>query len=165
MVDIDFKLVGTKELNQKLKQLEDKVRGKILRSAALQATTPTLQKMKMLVPVGKKEHKTYKGNIAFPGYTQRHIKRRTKYRDGSAYVVIGVGKEAFYGVTFLDRPGGYNLRAKAKNAARYSRKSGRIVGHVREHPWFRSVFEDQSKVMLDRFKFILAKKISQIARS
>ena len=160
-MDVHFEIKGLKELDDLLHGVSDKVAAKYLRSSLLQATTPTMRRMKAMAPVGTKPHKTYKGRVVSPGFLKRSIKRKTGiFKDKSgAYCIIGVKPEAFYGVTFLDRPGGYNIMKKGKNAPKYSRGSARLTGHVNEHPWFRKTFENESQNMLNKFKEVLSKKL------
>jgi HK97 gp10 family phage protein len=135
-------LEGMRELMMKLEQIDAAVAVKELRSAALQSTTPTLKKMKLAIPVGSDVHRTYMGRLVAPGFAKRSIKRSTKIEKGKIVVRIGVKREAFYAVSFLD-PGTKKMSA---------------------HPWFKSVFEGNKSNIEGRFRDVLKKKIERIAR-
>jgi len=96
-------VTGYKELARQLKKLPVKLGAKALRSAAMTSTTPVVKAMKQAAPRGKKFHKTYKGNIAGPGYLSRSIKRSSRIKSGRVRVMIGVKREAFYGVLFVEK--------------------------------------------------------------
>lgn len=96
---------GLADLSRQLEQLEDAARGKALRGAALSASLPTFRAAQAGIPKGKVPHKTYKGRLVAPGFASRNIRRVTRLsRDGgTASVLIGVRREAFYAVQFLER--------------------------------------------------------------
>ena len=96
-------IIGLAELNRKLKDLAPTLEKKVLRSAASKAGTVILRNIRSAAPVGKRAHRTFKGNYVFPGYLKRHIKKITKTKDGIITVIFGVTKEAFYGVEFLEK--------------------------------------------------------------
>lgn len=165
-MDANFRIEGIAELSKKLNELSAQMEAKAIRSAVLQATNPALQKMKLAVPVGSKAHKTYKGRLVAPGFLKRNIKRKSYIdkKTGSIGVVFGVAHEAFYGVVFLDRDGGYSIKKKAPGEKSYHRKTAITVGHVRGRPWFKKNFINSSKTMIERFKESLAKKINKITQ-
>lgn len=149
-------LTGMKDLADKLAMLGTTLGGKTLRQSLMNATTPLVKKIKLAVPVGTEIHKTYKGNIVSPGFLKRSIKRVSRFnkRFGSASVRIGVRREAFYGINFLDR--GINVtQRKGKPVKPYS-----ITGTS----WFKQNFINSRKAMEDRLKAQLKSKIDKIAR-
>ena len=106
-------IIGLAELNRKLKDLAPTLEKKALRSAASKAGTIILRDLKSRAPIGKKTHKTFKGNVAYAGYLKRHIKKIVEIKDGIISVTFGVTKEAFYGLEFLQQ--GTKRTKKHKN--------------------------------------------------
>lgn len=171
------KVKGLKELSSKLNALERTVAGKTLRSAAMLATTPAMKRMKATAPRGKKLHRTYKGNLVAPGFLSRSIKRKSTYRNGRAKVSVGVKKEAFYGVLFVD-PGTKPHRIPKKNwdprrGGKWRKRglafNGRVVSHVNHpgaspKPWFKSSFVKSEREMVKKFAETLRKKVTQAVR-
>ena len=98
----EVKIEGLRDLSNKLVQLDKKLASKILRQAALNATTPLMREAKARVPRGDVAHRTYKGNLVSPGFASRSIKRASSVRGGVASVRIGVRREAFYAVQFVE---------------------------------------------------------------
>ena len=135
---------GLKDLSEKLEKLGQQTGGKALRNAVVAATTPTMREMRMAAPVGKKEHKTYKGRTVSPGFLKRNIKRKSwiDKRWGSVKVILGVSQEAFYGVQFLERGTKY----------------------ISARPWFVRTFEANSQRMVATMRAKLKTQIEKIAR-
>jgi len=135
-------LSGLRELERKLEKLEDATAAKALRSAAMASTLPTVKEMKAAAPKGKVTHRTYKGRLVAPGFLSRSVKRSAKIGNGFVSVAIGVKREAFYGVTFLDRG---TKKIPARN-------------------WFLSRFEGNSVKIVTLFKQKLAERIKKAAQ-
>jgi len=97
-------LFGLEALTKQLSELETQLSGRVLKNAVKSALLPAEKAMKLAVPVGKKAHRTYKGNLVSPGFLKRSIRRRVYIdrRNGKVVGIIGVKAEAFYGVHFLD---------------------------------------------------------------
>lgn len=135
-------LQGYKELSRKLSSLGKRVGGKVLRGAMIRATTPTIREMKSKAPVGTVAHRTYKKRLVAPGFSSRSIKRVSRVKDGYANLRIGVRKEAFYAIQFLDQRSGrtpYAVSKRGKKAVRpYT---------IQAKPWFSSVFEKHADRM------------------
>lgn len=95
---------GAKELSKKLAALGALAGGKALRSAVGAAATPIKKEAESNIPTGKKAHKTYKGRLVAPGFASRNIVKRTRlYRNRqTAVAVVGVRREAFYAVQFVE---------------------------------------------------------------
>lgn len=143
-------LVGFKELDRKLQQLGDQLGGKTLRQSVGYAMQPVLVRARLEAPKGKRAHKTYKGRLVAPGFLSRNIKKRTylaknKY---SATAVVGVSREAFYGLTFLHR-GFRHVRSGKK---------------IAPDPWLERALEPQQQVVINRLKSGLTDRITKIAR-
>lgn len=94
---------GLNDLSRKLAALGKDMAGKTLRQSAMNATTPALKALKAAAPRGKSLHKTYKGRTVAPGFLSRSVARKSSYKNGRARVEIGVKKEAFYGVLFVEQ--------------------------------------------------------------
>jgi len=136
---------GLAEVNRKLAELQRKTGRKVLRSALVNATTPAVRQMKMAVPVGTVAHRTYEGRLVSPGFLKRSIRRVSSKTKTGASVRIGVRREAFYGVEFIES--GKDLRHRAA-----------------AHPWFKVSFEAKAPEMTRRFASQLRSKIEEAAR-
>lgn len=128
-------LEGFAELGKKLTALGTAAGGKALRNANLKASTPVLKQAKQNAPVGTVAHKTYKGRLVAPGFLSRSVKRKSRLSKDktTAYVLIGVAPEAYYGVQFIEK-GTKNLRRKAwlqpaidVKKAEYTRRLGQFL--------------------------------------
>ena len=97
-------VTGAAQLSRQLAALEQQVAGKALRGAALSATLPTLRHAQATIPVGRVPHTTYKGRLVAPGFARRSLRRATRltHRGTRVSVRIGVRREAFYAVQFLE---------------------------------------------------------------
>lgn len=146
----DSGLHGYKELSRKLSQLGQKVGGKVLRGAMFRSTTPVIKIMRAAAPVGRNAHRTYKGRLVAPGFLRRSMKRVSRVHRSGVSVRIGVRREAFYGIQFLDqRPGRtpYRISKRGKKGIRPYSLSAR--------PWFSSVFErESSRITKDVGRFV-----------
>lgn len=138
----DSKIHGLAELTVKLKRIEASMAKKHLRSAAMYATGPTVKEMKAAAPVGTVAHRTYKGRLVAPGFLSRSMRRAVSFKHGRMTLRIGVRREAFYGVTFLDDG--------TKNIA------GRH--------WFQKRFEDNEQQIVSRFRDKLKQRIEAAAK-
>lgn len=166
---------GLRKLEQKLSKLDKKLAVKALKSASMQATTPAMKLMKSAAPKSRSPHRTYKGRLVAPGFLSRNIKRHTYIYRGRAKTMVGVMKEAYYGVSFvepgtkphripkekIDRRRGGAWRKKALSF------NGRVVSHVnhpgsRKRPWFVRSFIQAKPKMIDKFSDVLRKKIEAI---
>lgn len=107
-------LIGTNVLARKLAALKAAPRGRALRSIVRAGIKPAEQAWQSRIPVGKVPHKTYKGRLVAPGFAKRNI-RVTTYVGAtkqSAGAKLGVRKEAFYILQFVERQKG---RGKGRN--------------------------------------------------
>lgn len=146
---------GLKELNDKLLRMEKATAIKSLRSAAVAATSPVVKEMKAAAPKGTRAHKTYKGRLVAPGFLSRSVKRMTRIdkKTGKMTLTIGVKKEAFYGVSFLDE--GKQVTQRRIKGKRVPIKPYRIPAHR----WFKRRFEKSSPKIVADFKLKLRAKI------
>jgi HK97 gp10 family phage protein len=97
-------LEGVAALTRQLDELGKAVKGKALRGAVRTAANVVKKAAQARVPVGTEMHKTYKGRLVAPGFAQRSVRVVTKLdRTGEkASAAIGVRREAFYAVQFLE---------------------------------------------------------------
>lgn len=95
---------GFDALDRQLADLSDKVRGSTLRAGVRKAAKPVLDKARATIPVGQVEHKTYKGRLVAPGFSSRNIRMVVRVtRDKQmAFALLGVAKEAFYAVQWVE---------------------------------------------------------------
>ena len=135
-------LTGLKELSDQLSQLDTALAAKALRQSVHNATLPATRAMKLAAPVGTVAHRTYRGRLVAPGFLKRSIRAISFFKNGKASALIGVKREAFYGVQFVDRG------TKSMNA----------------RPWFKSVFEQSRDAMESRLVEQLKAKIAKAIR-
>ncbi len=137
-------LEGVAELTRKLNELGAKTAGKELRGAVRAAAKIAYDKAKAAIPVGDEPHKTYKGRLVAPGFAQRSLRllARINRRKGSAEALIGVRREAFYALSFVEL-------GTSRMGAR---------------PWLRPAFESSQDSMLRSLASELKKRIERIAR-
>lgn len=136
---------GLSELSAKLRALGETVAARNLKGAARDAMQPVEQVAHATAPVGDRVHKTYKGRTVTPGFLQRSIRRTAFAKRGSKNEVrgvVGVSREAFYGLAFVER-------GTSKMPAR---------------PWLVPAFEAAQGQVLDKFKRSLVKRIERAAR-
>ena len=159
-------LQGLKELNAKLARLGAKTGAKVLRSAALKATTPVMRAMRAKIPVGTEAHRTHKGRLVAPGFLKRSLRRKTRLfrRTGTAVVTLGVRSEAFYGPQFLDQ-GPWRISSRRISTGRRSTKKVAIKPYtLRKRPFFESVFIANRRVMESKLAEELKKNIEAAVR-
>ena len=139
-----FEVEGLEKLSKQLTTLGPKMGSKFLRSALMSAALPVVKSAKASVPVGNESHKTHKGRIVAPGFAARNVaKKSTLSRDKrTAYVSIGVKREAFYAISFLE------LGTK----------------HIAKRPWLTKALQKEQFNVIRRFKATLKKKIEQEAK-
>lgn len=152
----DDVLLGFEELGRKLQSLKAETAVKVVRSAMMSATLPTVRAMQAAAPKGSEAHRTYKGRLVAPGYLSRNVKRKVKVYDkyGRVSLRIGVAPEAFYGVTFLDEDITVTSR-KGKSIKPYKISGKR---------WFKKRFEGDKPQILSRFERFLAARIKKVTQ-
>lgn len=165
---VSGQITGIAELERKLNRLEESVKLKHMRSAAMFATGPTVKQMKAAAPRGTQSHRTYKGRLVAPTFLSRSVVRSTKKERGKLVMRIGVKKEAFYGVTFLDEGISVTERRVDKGE-----KQGRLgtrtkLTKVKVKPykikarhWFQRTFDRNLPQIKRRFEQKFAERLSK----
>lgn len=98
------RLEGFDELSRKFKQLGTLDQGKVIRAGGNTGATTVLKAARQTVPEGTREHRTYKGRWVAPGFAKRSLAKKVSLSRDKTRVVarIGVKREAFYAVQFLE---------------------------------------------------------------
>lgn len=108
------KQVDSKRLRRQLREISRSAEGKALRKAAVQGMLPAMRAAQAAAPVGNPPYeyngrlidpyptKTYLGRYKAPGFTKRHIKRKSIVYEGGVKVLLGVAPEAFYALSFIE---------------------------------------------------------------
>lgn len=120
---------------------------KVIRAALRRTVRPVLNKLKAAAPVGSVGHRTYRKRLVNPGFTKRSVRYLTTINraEGVVSAVMGVRKEAFYGLQFFDQ-GPYTVvrRRKAGGGRRGRKKSQRFTQvkpyTIPKRPWAAPVF-------------------------
>ena len=138
-------LEGVAELSRKLDLLPKKASGSILRKAVRFAAKPVIDSAKANIPQGVDSHKTYKGRVVAPGFAKRSIRLVVKgSKDGkAAFGSIGVRREAFYAVNFVEL--GTSKQAKQE--------------------WLRPALRDTESQQVTRLAEKLRVEIQKVAKS
>lgn len=143
-------LRGVADMTAKLNALGVEVAGKNMRIAAreamkiafvhAQANIPTWQPP----PNSRGYHLTYKGNQAWPGYAFRNLKLASAIdkRNGVIRAVIGVSKEAYYAVQFVE----FGTSRQPAN------------------PWLRNSLESTQSAVLHSLSSNISKRLEKIAK-
>jgi len=92
-------VIGVKELQQKLRRIQDTTQEKIVAQSIRAAMVPMMKAARANAPQGKDTHRTYKGRLVAPGFLKRNIKlKKIRYRDKTrAGYSLAARGEAFYG--------------------------------------------------------------------
>jgi HK97 gp10 family phage protein len=135
------KLEGVADLTAKLNELGAKVAARELKGTAKEALQIAEHKARATMPQGVEPHKTYRGRLVSGGYalSTLHIETKLDKRQGSAIATLGVGREAFYVVQFVEL-------GTARMAAR---------------PWLRPALEDSEDAMLSQLSVSLKKRVDR----
>lgn len=100
----DDQVKGVDELIKKLYEFGADVGSKSTIGAVRAAGKEVLKIAKTKIPVGKKPHRTYLGDVVAPGYSSRHLLVRTrKLKNGNYAAYIGPTSKAFYATAFVER--------------------------------------------------------------
>lgn len=137
-------LEGVKDLTSKITELGAKFATQQLKGVVNVAIGEALHKARTTIPVGTIAHRTYRGRIVSPGFalSTLHVETKIDKRAGSAIAFLGVKREAFYAVQFLEL-------GTAKMAAR---------------PWLRPAFETSQDEMLQAIGDEMRKRVERIAK-
>lgn len=124
---------GLRELNHKLGRLELATAAKAMRASLMEATKPVVAQMKAAVPRGTEPHKTYKGRTVGGGFLSRSIIRKSRFdkRAGKMSIAIGVKREAYYGVSFIDR-GTKKITGRRWFLQRFEMNQNKMVGILKQ---------------------------------
>jgi len=153
-------VIGLKELNDKLMKLEVATSAKVVRSSAVAAIRKTKQEMKAAAPKGREAHRTYTGRLVAPGFLSRSVKHTSKIGHGKLSLAIGVKREAFYGVTFLDEGTSVRQRRRTVNGRKVTAIKPYRLGAYR---WFERVFEKNERQIVATFSDKLKAAIAKVA--
>jgi len=143
---------GLKKLSDRLNQLDKKLAGKALRNATRDAMKPIQRRAKALAPVGREMHRNKSGSIVGPGYMKKQIRIRTRLKKGKATIMLGVTKDAFYGVLFDE-------------GVTISKRKGKVLkGSYRLKPkhWLTKTFLDNRRQIENDLRKNLKKEIDKI---
>lgn len=153
------KIEGLAELTRNLNELKDATSGKVLRSAAMASTTPVIRLMRAKAPRGDRAHRTYKGRLVAPGFLSRSIKRKSfiSRKRGSVNVLVGLAKEAYYGLFY--NQGFTRKTAKADTAV----NKWRTFANTRRYRgWFSKTFETSRPLIENTLVTQLRRRIDKI---
>jgi hypothetical protein len=98
-------LEGVAELSRQLSGLGAAFSVPILRAAVRAGIKPAQDRWVETIWKGNTAHRTYKGRLVAPGFSSRNTRVVTKVETGGTVVsaALGVRKEAFYAVQFIER--------------------------------------------------------------
>jgi len=144
-VAVDSRLEGVGELTAKLNELGVKLAARELRGTVKDALELAEHRARARIPQGSQPHKTYRGRLVSPGYaiSTLHIETRINKRTGAAEAMLGVGREAFYAVAFVELG----------------------TAHTPAQPWLRPSFEDAEDAMLKQISTSLFQRIEKTRKS
>lgn len=96
-------LEGSADLVKKLRALKGVAATKVLRSVVRAGIRPAQKRAVELIPQGSRAHRTYKGRLVGPGFASRNTRVVTRATPTGASAALGVRREAFYAVQFVER--------------------------------------------------------------
>lgn len=137
-------LEGVKELTGQLTELGVKLASRELKGTVKTALEEAEHLARSRIPQGTEPHKTYRGRLVSPGYalSTLHIEVSINKRSGAVVATLGVGREAFYAVLFVEL-------GTARTGAQ---------------PWLRPSFEQSQDAMLNKIASELRARVEKIAR-
>ena len=137
-------LEGVAELTAKLTDLGVKVAAKELRGSVKAALEVALHAARSNIPVGTHAHTTYRGRLVSPGFAAQslHIETKLNKRSGSAVALLGVSREAFYALQFIEL-----------GTSKYP-----------AHPWLLPAFASSEDAMLQGLASEMRKRVERIAK-
>lgn len=97
-------LEGVADLTAQLNELGAKVAAREMRGTVKTALEIAEHKARALMPTGIDPHKTYRGRLVAPGYalSTLHVETKLNKKTGAAVASLGVGREAFYAVQYVE---------------------------------------------------------------
>lgn len=143
-------LQGVAELTAKLNELGAEFSGKHMRGAARDAMKIAYDQARAGIPTwsppanSRGYHLTYKGNAAWPGYAFRNLKLigSIDKKNGVIRAIIGVSKEAYYAVQFVE----FGTSRQPANS------------------WLRNALESTKSSVLHSLASNIRKRVERIAR-
>lgn len=137
-------LEGVRELTAKLTELGAKTAAKELKGTVKTAMGEAEHVARATMPTGDVAHLTYRGRLVSPGYalTTLHIEVRINKKNGSAEALLGVGREAFYVVQFVELG----------------------TSKMPAQPWLRPAFEASQDAVLNSLASELRERVERIAK-
>lgn len=137
-------LEGIKDLTKQLTDLGAKLAARELRGTAKAALQEAEHVARSRMPQGTELHKTYRGRVVTPGYalTTLHIETSVDVQRDQVTAKLGVGREAFYVVQFVEL-------GTFKQAAQ---------------PWLRPAFEQSEDAMLRKLGDEMKQRIDKVAK-
>lgn len=138
------KLEGAAVLAKQLRALSDGPQAvRVLRTGVSDAMKEVMEDARASVPVGTREHKTYKGRNVKPGFAKKSLrvvsfinKARTQ-----ATALLGVRSEAFYVLQFLELG----------------------TSRIARRPWLTPAFEKSQNRSIQKIGEAMRKRINEIA--
>lgn len=136
---------GLRELDAKLAALGVAAGEKVMRQALRAAMRPVLEAAKTAAPEGTELHRTYRGRLVAPGFGKRSVRLviAKPGRDGKFRAALGVRREAFYMLQFVEL-------GTSKMAAQ---------------PWLTPAFEAEVPATTERMAAELKKRIERAAKA
>lgn len=137
-------LEGVRELTGKITELGAKFAARELKGTVKSAMEEAEHVARANIPQGTEPHVTHRGRLVSPGYaiSTLHIETRINKRNGAAVASLGVGREAFYAVIFVEL-------GTSKTPAQ---------------PWLRPAFEQSEDPMLRKMAAELKERAEKVAR-
>ncbi len=158
---------GLAMLGKRLEELGGAMGIQTLRHATSAALEKTYRQVKAAAPKGTKPHKTFKGRTVFPGFLARSVKKRSRTfkREGRVQASIGVLKEAFYGIQFLDV--GVVVTKRRKGGKGGSAGGGKAIKPytIPARHWFRRRLYENRKQIEETFAIRLRERIDKVTRT
>lgn len=138
------RLDGVSDLTSKITELGAKLASRELKGVVKQAMQEPLHVARSNIPVGTQAHFTYRGRLVSPGYALSTLRVEVTIdkRQGAAVAFLGVGREAFYALQFVEL-------GTSKMAAR---------------PWLVPAFVQSENQMLSGIRDELVKRVERIAK-
>lgn len=137
-------LEGVKELTGKLTELGAKFAAKELRGTVEGALEQAEHKARARMPQGTVPHVTRRGRLVSPGFalSTLHIETRIDKTRGAAVALLGVAREAFYVLQFVEL--GWSGAAA--------------------QPWLQPAFAESEDAMLQTLAAELRERVERVAR-
>lgn len=164
---MDERVEGLRALTVRLNELGRRTGTRTLKRALRKAATPTLRQMRAAAPLGSQPHRTHKGRLVAPGFLKKSIRAITvtDRRQGTAAVVFGVRREAFYGLQFIDdNPTPNAPIAKRRHGKRRGGTRAIRSYTLRQSPFFYRIFVANAGAMTRSFVDTLRTEIERAAR-